>query len=193
MNDYLICEHMSGSEMHIYLEIVIPLCFQIRVEKLFFHYVVKSMKIFFHCEILLSLFDTYVSSILNYGCEVWGYHKADDVEKVHISYLKRILKVIQSAVNYMVYCELGRFPMYIVRYCRMLRYWFKLLYNDNCILKCLYEDMFESSVPLKPNDKLNWACRVRDNLFKYGFHNTCIWISQYVNHVDFLYVNLNKE
>ena len=31
--------------------------------------------------------------------------------------------------------------------------------------------------------KLNWACRVRDILFKYGFHN--IWISQYVNHVDF--------
>ena len=63
----------------------------------------------------------------------------------------------------------------------MLRYWFKLLYTDNCILKCLYEDMFESSV-VKPNDKLNWACRVRDILFKYGFHN--IWISQYVNHVD---------
>ena len=31
--------------------------------------------------------------------------------------------------------------------------------------------------------KLNWACRVRDILFKYGFHN--IWISQYINHVDF--------
>ena len=31
--------------------------------------------------------------------------------------------------------------------------------------------------------KLNWACRVRDILFKYGFHN--IRISQYVNYVDF--------
>ena len=106
-------------------------------------------------------FLTHVSSILNYGCEVWGYHKADDVENVHISYLKRILKVIKSTVNYMVYCKLGRFPMYIEKYCRMLRYWFKLLCADNCILKCLYEDMFESSV-VKPNDKLNWA-----------------WISQY--------------
>jgi len=48
---------------------------------------------FFNCETLLSLFDTYVSNILNYGCEVWGYDKADDVEKVHFSYLKRILKV----------------------------------------------------------------------------------------------------
>jgi hypothetical protein len=35
--------------------------------------------------------------------------------------------------------------MYIERYCRILRYWFKLFSTDNCILKCLYEDMFESS------------------------------------------------
>ena len=42
--------------------------------------------------------------------------------------------------------------------------------------------MYESSV-VKPNDKLNWACRVRDILFKYNFYN--IWISQYVNFVDF--------
>ena len=46
----------------------------------------------------------------------------------------------------------------------MLRYWFKLLYTDNCILKCLYEDMFESSV-VKPNDKLNWACKIRERPF----------------------------
>jgi hypothetical protein len=53
---------------------------------------------------------------------------------------------------------------------RMLRYWFKLLCTDNCILKCLYEDMYESSV-VKLNDKLNWAYRVRDILFKYAFYN----------------------
>jgi hypothetical protein len=28
-----------------------------------------------------SVFDTYVNSILNYGCEIWGFHKAKDVEK----------------------------------------------------------------------------------------------------------------
>jgi hypothetical protein len=30
--------------------------------------------------------------------------------------------------------------------------------------------MYESSV-VKPNDKLNWAYRVRDILFKYAFYN----------------------
>jgi hypothetical protein len=44
-------------------------------------------------ETFLSLFDTYVTCILNYGCEVWGYHTAPDIEKVHLYFLKRILKV----------------------------------------------------------------------------------------------------
>jgi hypothetical protein len=46
--------------------------------------------------------------MLNYGCEVWGYHKADDVEKVHICYIKHILKGRKSAVNYMV--SILRYP-----------------------------------------------------------------------------------
>jgi hypothetical protein len=37
----------------------------------------------------------------------------------------------------------------------MLKYWFKILKTENCILKNCYEDMFESSV-FKSNDKLNW-------------------------------------
>jgi hypothetical protein len=36
----------------------------------------------------------------------------------------------------------------------MLKYWFKILKTENCILKNCYEDMFESSA-FKPNDKLN--------------------------------------
>ena len=31
-------------------------------------------------------FDTYVGSILNYGAEIWGFHKATDIEKVLNAY-----------------------------------------------------------------------------------------------------------
>jgi hypothetical protein len=41
---------------------------------------------------------------------------------------------------------------------------------ENCILKNCYEDMFESSA-FKPNDKLNWGCKIRDILCKYGFNH----------------------
>ena len=52
----------------------------------------------------------------------------------------------------------------------MLKYWFKILKTENCILKNCYEDMFESSV-FKPNDKLNWRCKILDILCKYGFNH----------------------
>ena len=38
---------------------------------------------YFNTETLLSLFDTYVKSIVNYGCEVWGFHKGVDIETLH--------------------------------------------------------------------------------------------------------------
>ena len=77
----------------------------------------------FNHETLMSLLDTYVSCILSYGCEIWGSHKGDDIEKVHLNFLKGTLKVRRSAVNAMVYFELGRVPMYmyIERYYRMLK------------------------------------------------------------------------
>jgi hypothetical protein len=42
----------------------------------------------------------------------------------------------------------------------VLKYWFKILKTENCILKNCYEDMFESSA-FKTNDKLNWGCKIR--------------------------------
>lgn len=127
----------------------------------------------FNVETLLSLFDTYIASIVNYGCETWGYHKGLDIETLHLSFLKRILKVKNSTTNYMVYCELGRVPLYITRYVRMIDYWLKLLKSDNCILKNCYEEMYDAS--FIKNNKLNWACKIRDILYAYGYNN--VWLS----------------
>ena len=44
-----------------------------------------------HAETLLQLLDTYVASILNYGCEVWGSHNAKDVEKLQLEFIKSVL------------------------------------------------------------------------------------------------------
>ena len=89
-------------------------------------------------ETLLHLFDTYVGSILSYGCEVWGASKANDIEKVHTHFCKRILHVKKSTSNSMVYCELGRFPLEYYRKYRMIKYWFKLITARNCILNRAY-------------------------------------------------------
>lgn len=40
----------------------------------------------FNVETQCSVFDTYVHSILLYACEIWGFHKAPDIEKVHLNF-----------------------------------------------------------------------------------------------------------
>ena len=41
----------------------------------------------------LSLFNSLVSSILCYACELWGFAEAKAIETLHLKYLKQILKV----------------------------------------------------------------------------------------------------
>ncbi len=47
----------------------------------------------FNVTTMLDLFDTYLAPILNYGSELWGTNKAPEIERVHTSFIKRILGV----------------------------------------------------------------------------------------------------
>jgi hypothetical protein len=72
----------------------------------------------------------------------------------------------------------------------MLKYWFKILKTENCILKNCYENMLESTV-FKPNDKLNWGCKLRDILCKYGFIH--VWLSQNVVNEDIFMLEFKQR
>ena len=134
----------------------------------------KCSQMSFNHHTLLSLFDTYISSISYYGCEVWGAHAAQDLEKVHLDFCKNILGVKRSTPNAMIYAELGRVPMMCIRKLRMVKYWLKLLHSDNCILKsCI--DYFQEELMLKPNCK-NWLSNVQNILSEIGLNN--IWFNQ---------------
>ena len=61
------------------------------------------------------LFDSLVSSVLNYSLEIWGYHPANDIEKVHTKFCRKILYVRQSTNISGIYGELGRIPFPILR------------------------------------------------------------------------------
>ena len=90
---------------------------------------------------MLSLFDTYVCSILLYGGEIGGIHKVPMVEKVQLDYSKMLLGVKRCTANVMIYYELGRVPLCCERIFRMLKCWFKILASDNCILKSCYSEL----------------------------------------------------
>ena len=116
--------------------------------------------------ISLQLFDSFVGSILNYACPVWGFTKSKDIERVHLKFCKIILGVKQSACNDAIYGELGRYPLYINRYAHIIKYWFKLLKTDNIILKHIYQNAFEQCII---NNVKTWAYYVKYILNEFGF------------------------
>ena len=103
----------------------------------------------------LDLFHKLISPILNYGSEVWGFHKASAIETVHMQFCKNLLDVKQSTQNDFVYGELGR-----LRYISIMRYWLKIInLEENKYVKCIYNMMIQD-IQLFPN-KPNWALHVK--------------------------------
>lgn len=99
----------------------------------------KTRNLFLNTETMLSLFDTYVSSVLLYSCEVYAMHEGKALEQVHFDFCKTVLGVQSSTNNAMVYFELSRLPLSVIRKLRMFKYWFNLLNSKNCILYNVYQ------------------------------------------------------
>ena len=60
--------------------------------KAIFNFFSNMQNDYFNTETLMLLIETYVESIVNYGCEVWGFHKASETDTLHLQILKRIRK-----------------------------------------------------------------------------------------------------
>ena len=60
---------------------------------------------------LHDLFDKMIKPILLYGREVWGFSNNDILEKIHLKFCKILLNLKTSTPSYMVYGELGRYPV----------------------------------------------------------------------------------
>ena len=120
----------------------------------------KMKNLNFNVETELSMFDTYVKTVLHYGAEIWGFHKGQDVEKVHINFCKRILGVKKSTCNNAVYYELGRFPLEIDRKRKIFKYWLKIRKSSNCILRACYQEVIENNDP--------WILSIKNELNSLG-------------------------
>ena len=77
------------------------------------------------------LFDVLVGSVLNYCSEIWRGHEAKDIELVHNKFCRKVLCVRQSTNLNCLYGELGRVPLNVTRKINMIRYWFKIVNDDN--------------------------------------------------------------
>ena len=62
------------------------------------------------------LFDAFIGSILSYVSEMWGFSKSKEIERIHLKFCKRILKVKSTTSNAGIYIKLGGYPLFITRY-----------------------------------------------------------------------------
>jgi hypothetical protein len=62
---------------------------------------------------MCQLFDAFVAATLSYVCEIWGFAKSKEIERVHLKLCKKLLNMKMSTCTNSIYEELGRFPMYI--------------------------------------------------------------------------------
>ena len=130
--------------------------------------------------VAIDLFDKYISPVLSYGSEVWGFHKAPEIEQVQLNFCKRLLRVKRTTQNDFVYGELGRYPMYIFRYIRIIKYWLKIISGQKShYVSLLYND---SLANIDRNTRYGWSRKVRSLLFSCGFGEP--WYNQGVGDID---------
>lgn len=137
----------------------------------------------------LDLFDKLIVPILNYSSEVWGFHKANTIERIHTQYCKRILQVKRCSQNDFVYGVLGRFDLAYNRYIRIVKYWLKILTSDDLkYCKIVYE-VLKTDADLLPN-KVSWVTLLQHLLSSLGFYE--VWVAQGVGDAN-VFVRIFKQ
>ena len=110
-------------------------------------------------DFMLALFDKFIAPILNYGCEVWGFRPAPNIELIALRFYKNVLGVKKSTQNDFVYGELGRTPMIVMRHMRIIKYWLNIVMgNKSPYVAGLYH-FFMRQVDI--NNKPSWVRSVK--------------------------------
>ena len=78
----------------------------------------------------------------------------------------------------MVYAELGRVPLR-ANILFNIRYWYRILKTNNCILKVCYSYLYEC---VEIYNEHNWAYHVKQELFMLGCGE--LWINQHIYDKD---------
>ena len=109
-----------------------------------------------------------VKPILLYGCEVWGFSNNDIIEKVHLKFCKLLLHLKSSTPSYMIYGELGRYPLEIDIKSRIISFCAKLLSGKELKLsKIIYNLCYYMSI--KNVEHFTWLDNVKKILNECGF------------------------
>ena len=86
-----------------------------------------------------------------------------------------------STLNEIVYGEVGRYPLFIERYRRIVKYWLHIIQTNGCkYVKMIYNVMYQKSIVNM--NTVNWVTNVRDLLNTARFGE--VWLNQHVGNPD---------
>ena len=133
----------------------------------------------------MELFDKLITPIFMYSSEVWGFHSAPAIERIHVKCCKKYLHVKTSTPNDICRSELGRVDMKTSRLLRIVKYWLKILHSPDTrnivkIYKVLCQDVEKG--------KTNWAFNVKTLLYQLGFGQ--VWLFQTVGSLNAISVRI---
>ena len=137
----------------------------------------------FSFKIGMKLFDACVLPILTYGGELFAQNVHNCLETVKLKYFKKLLGVGRNSNDAAVRGECGQYKVYVTCVLKTIKYWFKLLsQEEGTLLNSCYNMLFTSC----ENGKVNWASSVKQILSRYGFFD--VWVNQGTQNVrQFLY------
>ena len=123
-------------------------------------------------DLQLKLFDQTILPILTYSCEIWGFENIDMIERIHSDFLRKITSTRQSTPLYMLYGELGRYPISIIIKCRMIKFWNNLILSKVSKLSHIsYKIMCNQQ-----RHQFKWLISIKNILDTTG--NSDLWINQ---------------
>ena len=113
-----------------------------------------------------------IKPILLYGCEIWGHGNLESIERVQLKFLKQILNLKKSTPSFMVFGEVGAYPLYIDIQTRLISFWTKLGENGiNDTAITLYKIIYQLNE--KRLLKSAWLNNIKHIIYSNGFGN--IW------------------
>ena len=124
----------------------------------------KSVGLNNPCKLLEKLFDSLISPIILYGCEVWGVvnnlKENEPFEYLHIKFIKEILGVHCKATNVACLAELNRTPLITKLQLAAIKFWKHISSSNNSLVQKIYKCTENTS---------QWTNTVKEWVNKLGF------------------------
>ena len=126
-------------------------------------------------DLQLKLFDQTILPIITYSCDFFGFENCANLELIHTKFLRSIIQARKSTPLYMIYGELGRYPIEITIKTKMINYWSRL---TNCkhskLVFILYQKMRASE-----EKQFKWLSKMKQILDESG--RSDLWLNQPFN------------